>query len=110
MNKAEKLRVLRDVTRLDLKSFLKVIIECKKAERLRDICEINDPTHFYSVDYTQANELEYKLRMNILRENLRKPFEHYIQIENDGALLEDFVEKYLEEHYSTDDSIGSMGL
>ncbi len=105
MDKEERLKILRKVTKLDFRSFVTVYHECKKAERLRNQQYLSDSTHCYSTDYSIANELEYELRMDILRRKLSEPFIRYISVENDGATLEFFVEKYLEEHaYSEGDS------
>jgi hypothetical protein len=36
--------------------------------------------------------------MKALREKLRSAYERYISIENDGAMLEDFLEDYINRH------------
>ncbi len=99
MTKYEELVVLREVTKLDVISSLKVMKECLKAEERQNIMASLDPTHVYSVDYSSANELEYNLRMAALRKMLLEPWKKYISIENDGAGLEIFMERYLNEHY-----------
>ena len=99
MTKYEQLLVLRHVTKLDVLSALKIARECRKAEEVRYLMESVDPSHSYSVDYTSANELEYSIRMAILRKMLIVPWKKYISVENDGAGLDLFIERYLNEHY-----------
>ena len=98
MTKYERLLILRKITKLDLVSSIKIYNLCKKAQSERDTLASYDSTHNYSVDYSEVNEIEYVLRMKALREQLRKPYEKYISIENDGAILEDFVEDYIARH------------
>ena len=99
MTEYERLIILRETTKLDLVSVIKVFNACKKAQYERDVMALNDPTHVYSVDYREANELEYKLRMDALRRSLLPAYQKYISIENDGAVLDDFVEDYIAKHY-----------
>ena len=98
MTKYERLLILRQITKLDLFSSIRIYNLCKKAESEREALALCDSTHNYSVDYSEVNEIEYVLRMNALREKLRDPYEKYISIENDGAILEDFVEDYIARH------------
>jgi hypothetical protein len=98
MTEYERLLILRQITKLDLVSTIKIYNLCKKAQSERDALALCDSTHNYSVDYSAANELEYIFRMKALREKLRSAYERYISIENDGALLEDFVEDYINRH------------
>ena len=98
MTKDERLKILREVTKLDFISSIRLFNLCKKAQNEREILAVNDPTHVYSVDYRLVDEFEYELRMQILRNNLRASYQKYISIENDGAVLEDFVEDYIARH------------
>ena len=96
MDKEEQLAILREVTKLGVIPKLRLYMECKKAQRMRDLCEINDPTHTYSVDYTQANNLEHYLRMRTLENSLYEVWEKYKRLENDKICLREFAENYLE--------------
>lgn len=95
MNKDEKLKLLREVTKLDFISSYRIYRENKKAEYLRDMIAKGDPTHVYSVDYTKSNDLEYDIRMKMLMQQLYGAWKQYIIVENDGTALCDFAEWYL---------------
>lgn len=96
MNKYEKLEILREETSLDLLSVFRIHRECKRAEHLRDLMAMNDHTHFYSVDYSSANELELNIRYNKLKSELVSVWKQYIRVERDGIVLDEFVDGYLE--------------
>lgn len=90
MTKEERLAILREVTELDTISSIRLYRIYKNTEYLGMMNGI--------INYKNAEEMEYEMRMKALREKLRKPYEKYISIENDGAILDDFVEKYIERH------------
>ncbi len=107
MNNNDRLKILREETKMDFISIIRVYKECKKAEYLRNMCELNDSKHTYSADYTNADELEYDIRMKILKEKLMIDWQRTLNTSN-VMTLDEFVENFLYKKYINNTSIKTL--
>ena len=93
--KAEVLEKLRELTNLGPIAKLKLQRARRSAEKFRDLYIKENPSDQIGVDYSTANDLEYELRMNSLRNSMAKSWKEYLDYENDGLGLEEYVSDYL---------------
>ncbi len=86
---------LREITKLDPIASLKVLRARKAADNFVDLYRKYEPHDEIGADYTDANNLEYELRVKALSRKLEKSWIEYLRTENDGLGLEDYVSDYL---------------
>lgn len=94
----DMLMTLRKITKMGPIGYLRVKRANDKAEALTDLINKSDPTHCYSTDYTDAINLEFKIRLDILKYNLYEEWKRYISVEQDGFTLEQYAFRFIEEY------------
>ena len=94
----EELEVLREITKLNPISYMKVLKARKEAEIFRNLYVKYEPNDKIGVDYSTADALEHSLRKQALAHDLEKSWREYIRVENDGYGLMDCVDDTLR-HY-----------
>ena len=98
MDKYEMLQALQKTTKLNPIDLIRIKRANSKAENLREMLSKSDPTHCYSTDYTDAINLEIKLRLAVLKYNLYEEWKRYISVEKDGFTLEQYAFRFIEEY------------
>lgn len=92
------LETLRELTKLGPVAKLKVAREQALAEKSRQSYIKQNPSDIIETDFTQANELEYALRINALANKLEKDWKGYEETEHDDFGLIDYTEYQLSEY------------